>query len=175
MGLDSVELVLSWEETFGISLEDSDVSELVTTTRAVNLISAKVGAVDTVSYCPAMRAFHVLREGIRRVTGQVTTAISPDDRLSDVRAGRPKKEFWAEFGVAIGLLGFRRPEVLFEQSTVRDAVEVLLACHLRQLRKPHEPWTRSLVRAGVRSGVAYVIGVRDFSDDDRFVQDLGID
>jgi len=43
------------------------------------------------------------------------------------------------------------------------------------LKKPDEPWTQSLVRAGVRAGVYETVGLKDFSDDDLFAEELGID
>ena len=50
-----------------------------------------------------------------------------------------------------------------------------MAHHLRALLRPSEAWTRELVRCGVRYGVVEVVGARDFSDEDHFIKDIGID
>lgn len=174
MGLDSVEIVLTWEETFGISLEDSEIAELQTPRQAMELISSKLGAIDAPSFCPGMRAYHVFRSGIRAVTGDPEVRVLLTDRLNVYGKGWRREDFWKHFGEETGVKGFRPPQILFQRAKVRDGVELLVARHLNQLLRPSEAWTRSLVRSGVRGGVAEVVGARDFSDDDRFVEDIGI-
>ncbi len=175
MGLDSVEIVMSWEDTFGISLEDSEVTVLRTPRQAIDLISEKLDATDSPSFCPTLRAFHVFRSGVREVTTDSNKRIKLSDTLRSIRAGQRKKEFWNSFGQATGIEGFRQPQILFRRVTVRDVLELLVARHLKRLLKPSENWTRSLVRFGVRYGVTDVVGAQDFSDDDLFIEDIGID
>ncbi|MCP5556404.1 MAG: hypothetical protein H7A55_01505 [Verrucomicrobiaceae bacterium] len=122
-----------------------------------------------------MRAFHTFRAGARHATGAPEKSIALSDKLFQLQAGRPEKEFWNRFGDATEIQDFRPPQFLFQRATVRDAVQQLVARHLRLLIKPSETWTRSLVRYGVRCGVIEVVGKRDFSDDDRFIEDIGID
>jgi len=174
MGLDAVEIVILWEDTFGISLSDSEVVELQTPQQAINLISTKLCASDAHSFCPTMRAFNVFRSGVREVTGDGHLIVRLSDPLRNFSEGRKKKEFWNEFSHATGVEGFRPPSILFQRATVRDAIELLIARHLKRLLKPSEAWTRSLVRFGVRYGVIDIVGVRDFSDDDRFIEEIGI-
>jgi hypothetical protein len=175
MGLDSVEIVLSWEHTFGIALDDSEVVGLRTPRQAIDLISAKLGASDTPSFCPSMRAFHMFRSGVRQVTGDRHRRVRLPDPLRDVFKGHQQREFWNKFGHATGIEGFRPPATLFRRPAVRDAIELLVARHLRWLLKPSETWTRSLVRSGVRAGVTDVVGAGNFSDDNRFIEDIGMD
>lgn len=175
MGLDSVEIVITWEETFGIPISDSEVVDIRTPRQAMDLISKKLGASDAKSFCPTLRAFHVFRAAVRQVTGDSTRRLRLSESLRDLPAGRWKKVFWKECAAAMGLEGFRPPAVLFRRATVRDAVEDLVARHLHRLRKPSEPWTRTLVRFGVRSGVTCIMGTRNFDDDDDFIKDIGID
>ena len=174
MGLDTVEILLSWESTFGIALEDAEVADLRTPQQAIELIACKLGASDDQSFCPAMRAFHVFRSGVRDITGVGQLRIRPSDPLQTFLAGREKQEFWNEFARSTGIEGFHPPQIVFQRATVRDAIELLVVRHLNQLRKPEESWTRSLVRSGVRYGVIHVVGVRDFSDNDRFIEDIGM-
>lgn len=175
MGLDSVEIVMSWEETFEISLDESEVAELRTPRQAIDLISAKLGASEAQSFCPTMRAFNVFRFGVRQATGDGCRKVRLSDPFQDRFDGGKKKDFWRKFGEATGINYFRQPQILFRHATVRDAVERLVAQHLKCLLKPSETWTRSLVRFGVRYGVFEIVGEREFSDDDRFIEDIGID
>lgn len=175
MGLDTVEIVLAWESTFGIELGDAEVAELRTPQQAIDLIANKLGASDAPSFCPVMRAYHVFRSGVREVTGVAQQRIRPSDTLQSLFAGRSREEFWNEFIRSTGIEGFRPPKIVFHRAIVRDAIELLLVRHLIQLLRPSESWTRSLVRSGVRYGVSHVVGVRDFSDDDRFIEEIGIE
>ncbi len=174
MGLDTVDLVMSWEETFGISIDDSEAVELRTPRQAIDLISDKLGASDAPCFCPTMRAFHVFRSGARQASDDPHLKVKLSDALWSLSAGSTKKDFWRKFGNATGIENFRPPEILFCRARVRDAVELLVERHLKSLLKPSETWTRSLVRAGVRYGVLGVVGTREFSDDDRFVEDIGM-
>lgn len=173
MGLDSVEIVVGWEETFGIELENTEAAALRTPSQAIDLICRKLGAADEPGFCAPMRAYHRFRSGIRSAISDPTKRISPSDSLHSLCIGK-SKQFWSEFECATGIKGFRPPSILFRRATVRDAVEVIVARHLRWLLKPSEMWTRSLVRTGVRYGVIDVVGLRNFADDDEFVADIGI-
>mgnify|MGYP003672799359 CR=1 FL=1 len=175
MGLDSVEIVMCWEDTFGITLDDSEVANLQTPNQAIDLISSKLGAIDARSFCPTLRAFRVFRSCVRGLINDSSRRIRLSDPLRSLQGKRRKKDFWREFEVASEIMGFRPPQLLFRQATVRDTVELLVARHLKQLFKPTEVWTKSLVRFGVRYGVMNVVGTRIFSDDDRFIEDIGID
>lgn len=42
MGLESVELVMAWEEEFGISIADEEAASLLTPRMAIDLIASKI-------------------------------------------------------------------------------------------------------------------------------------
>ena len=69
MGLDAVEIVMLWEENFGIRIEDSEAFELTTPRQAIDLISTKLRVVSASSFCPGLRAFNVFRLGVAQATG----------------------------------------------------------------------------------------------------------
>ena len=174
MGLDSVEILMCWEETFGIRIEDSEAAELRTPRQAIDLISKKLNAIDISCFCPTLRAFHVFRSGVRQATSQFNRRIGLRDHLRDLHKDQSKREFWNAFRKAVEIPDYRPPGIIFAHATVQDAIEKLIAHHLKHLLKPSEKWTRSLVRFGVRYGVIEVVGAREFSDDDRFVEDIGV-
>lgn len=165
---------MCWEETFGIHIKDSEASRLVTPRQAIDLISEKLKADDGPSFCPTLRAFHVFRFGVRQVTGPINGRIGLYDHLRDLNNNLSNREFWNAFREAVAISDFQPPHIIFGHATVQDVIKRLCTLHLKQLLKPSERWTRSLVRFGVRYGVFYVLGDRDFSDDDRFVEDIGV-
>jgi hypothetical protein len=58
---------------------------------------------------------------------------------------------------------------------IRDIVTQAVARRAQMLVAPHERWTRQQLRAIVRTSVDYVVGKKDFADEDKFVGDIGID
>ncbi len=175
MGLDAVEIVMRWEETFGIRIENSEAFELITPKQAIDLISTKLCAVELPSFCPGLRAFHVFRRGIVQTTDGRVKLLPLNDRFHHLHKSEAAGTFWKHFSDVTGIANFKPPRILFGSATVRKALETILASHLRALLKPGEPWTRQLVRCGVRYGVVDIVGARNFSDDARFVEDIGID
>jgi len=62
MGFDFVEIVLTWEEAFGVSITDAEATVLRTPRMATNLLATKLGAIgDRRGTCLTLRAFHRLR------------------------------------------------------------------------------------------------------------------
>jgi hypothetical protein len=63
MGLDSVEIVLAWEESFGISISDAEAETMFTTRQAVDRIFEKVRSDRPEDRgCLSIRAFFRLRK-----------------------------------------------------------------------------------------------------------------
>ena len=60
-------------------------------------------------------------------------------------------------------------------STVADLIQWVISNSPQALKVPNEPWTRSEVRAVVRSVVTEVCGATEFADEEDFINDLGID
>ena len=56
MGLDSVAIVIGWEEALGVSIENEEAETLTTPRLAVELLASKVGATDGNGPCLCMRA-----------------------------------------------------------------------------------------------------------------------
>lgn len=174
MGLDSVEIVIGWEETFGITIADAEAERLITPGDAIELIAGKLAALDQTWFCPTLRAFHRVRTGIRSAIDNRTKRIAPDNRIRDLHDDISSGQFWERFRAAAELPNFRRPRFLFHRPTVCDLVDAVLNQSLKDLLRPGEPWTRPLIRFGVRHAIADITGSRDFHDTDRFVQDIGI-
>jgi hypothetical protein len=68
MGLDSVELIMSLEETFGVEIKDEEAENAVTPRIVIDLIFSKLAATDE-NTCQTQRAFYVLRKSLVRLLG----------------------------------------------------------------------------------------------------------
>ena len=80
MGLDVVEILMGWEEAFGISITDAEAEALLCTPRrTIDLIASKLAAQDAPGgACLTLRAFHRLRHSIVRTTGVTRDRVRPD-------------------------------------------------------------------------------------------------
>ncbi len=63
MGLDGVEMVMAFEEGFGVAISDAEAEASVTPRAAVDLIFGKLRASDE-RVCVSRRAFYLLRKGL---------------------------------------------------------------------------------------------------------------
>ena len=61
MGLEFVEIILSVEDAFGVSISDEEASRIITPNDAIHLISQKVQTNDDAS-CINQIAFHKIRK-----------------------------------------------------------------------------------------------------------------
>ena len=175
MGLDSVEVVIQLEQTFDVQISDREAEGLRTPRQTMELVGLKLGVTDALVPCPVLRAFRLVRHGLREAAGDPGLRVRSSDRVGHFYRQRGKKEFWERFIQATGLFGFR-PRVFFWRTPrVREIVECVCASHLHHLKLEDEPWTEDWIRFGVRAVVGDVVGVNDFSDDDRFIEDIGID
>jgi len=88
MGLDSVEIVIGWEESFGISIANVEAEALRTPRQSIDLIATKVGAQHgPARACLTLRAFHLLRNSISGAARVSRDKVRPDVRL--VECGHP--------------------------------------------------------------------------------------
>ena len=175
MGLDSVEIVIQLEQTFDVQIFDREAENLTTPRETMELIGLKLGVSDAFSPCPGLRAFRLVRHGIREAAGDPDLRVRGSDRVGDFYRRGQKKEFWMRFSQATGLSGFRPPSLLWRTPRVREIVESVCARHLHQLKRQDEPWTEGWIRFGVRAVVKDVVGLSGFSDNHRFIEDMGID
>lgn len=175
MGLDSVEIVIQLEQTFDVQILDREAEGLTTPRETMELIGLKLGVSDAFSPCPGLRAFRLVRHGIREAAGDPDLRVRGSDRVGDFYRRGQKKEFWTRFSQSTGLSQFRPPSLFWRTPLVREIVEIVCARHLHHLRRQDEPWTEEWIRFGVRAVVMDVVGVREFSDGDRYVEDIGVD
>jgi hypothetical protein len=180
MGLDTVEIVMCWEESLGVSVSDGDAVTLVTPAKAVDHLARLTGASDEdIGVCLGQRAFHRIRQCLSENLSVSRSSVTPDLRLRDLLPNRGAHRSWCRFATDLGFgdlvatLGL--PLFGAGSTSIKDIVTQLVARRSSRLVQPSERWTRQQLRAVVRTSVDYVAGVKEFSDDDEFVGDMGID
>lgn len=194
MGLDGVELVMSWEEEFGVHIPDEVAARMCTPRDATRWIANRIEA-RAMGPCRTRRTFHRVRRALCSELGIPRGAIRPGTRLDDLLPpeGLPRERWealreqigpgwglkrmnwcgdvWAELG---GLHPPRRYQARHAAQTVGDAVRDVAA---------HEPgvrpatgtgWSREAVSLRVRRRIIEELGVTGFSEDADFVRDLGV-
>jgi acyl carrier protein len=100
MGLDSVELVMEFEEAFGIKLEDEEVTKTVTPRMVIDLIFSKLKTADE-RICRSQRAFYTIRRVLVQTFGLDRKSITPDMRLRDSISKPREKEVWEQMKAAL--------------------------------------------------------------------------
>ena len=178
MGLDSVELVLAWEDAFDVEISDEDASKIRTTGDSIDCVCGKLQMRYTaIQPCPSVTAFGRIRKAFERF-GVARNSITPEARISDLIGKRicDRRMRWVlgsagMLPIATSLRG--RP---LKWLRVRDLVEGEVASQTRRRSAENSrTWSRVEVREAVRAVTSLQTGVDRFKDDDDIVRDLGID
>ena len=169
MGLDSVELIMGWEEAFGIPLSDDEAFVLRTPRQVIDLIARKLGAVERPQQvCLSQRAFHRLRASTIGVAAVNRRSFRPMARLKDLAS----RSQWSDIRSRCGIAS--KPG-WFSVRTVADLTRWTVIHAAKDLKPPGEPWSYAEIRSIVRAVVAEVTGVEESGDDDDFIKDLRVD
>jgi hypothetical protein len=178
MGSDSIEIVLIWEEAFGISISDAEAETMFTSRQAIDRIFEKVRSNRPEDRgCLSMRAFFRLRKALEAV-GVPRRAVRPDAKLAGLLPNRQRRDILSAVTERVGF-GPLKPlpfGLQFTFGRVRDIVLDAVIRHHAALRLPGYGWSRAQVREVVRAVLSVRnLGTIKFSDDDEFVEDLRID
>jgi hypothetical protein len=100
MGLDGVELVMAFEESFGVSITDAEAEACETPAAVIAIIFGKLRASDE-RVCVSQRAFYLLRKGLMRALGisRRRVALTADVRL--FATGRLERDVWEDLRTAV--------------------------------------------------------------------------
>jgi len=94
MGLDGVELVMAFEEAFGVAIEDVDAEKMLTPRAVIDFIESRVGA-GTKRICLTRRAFHGIR-GRLMTMGFQRQVIRPNEPLARFFPKSSRRRLWVE-------------------------------------------------------------------------------
>lgn len=174
MGLDTVEILMTWEEAFDLSIPNEDAERMQTPQMAIDYICSRLGAVEGGSMCPTLRGFHQLRTGLCACSGVSRREVKLQMPLRRFYRGRARLEFWAAFVQETGFTRLKPPGLLCWNKSVADLLDDLMTTGIAHVRDPNQPWSRPMVRAAVRSSVRQYVA-RRFHDHEHFIRDLKLD
>lgn len=225
MGLDSVELVIRFEDTFGISISDEVAATLTTPRKVIDYVVTQVVTSDDHA-CLSQQAFYFLRSGFMKRLQVPRSAFRVDAPLRLLIPKQNRKRVWEELKAELGeqalpeltrplwlvslltavavligayaayatlnvwaaagisiLCGFllsvlSRPcRNSFPRgvSTVGELVEYLLSHSPEDFKRIRRVWTRAQVAETVRAVIVDQVGIKKFTDDSDFIDDMHID
>jgi acyl carrier protein len=105
MGLDGVELVMAFEESFGISINDADAAAAVTPGMVVDLVCRQLDMTDARA-CQTQRAFYLLRRALMNLTQKPRRAITPTTPLRDLFDTNDARVIWPQLQAAVDARGW---------------------------------------------------------------------
>jgi hypothetical protein len=174
MGLDSVEIVIGWEKSFGINISNTEAEKLRTPKQSIDLITKKLRVSHTsAATCLSARAFYHLRRAILGSTALDRKEIVPHAQIRELFP-RDTKRSWETVRVATGFQDLPSPGWFQQHHTVADFSKWIVLHYAHQLKQSDEPWSYHEIRYVVRAVVTDVCGAENFSDEADFVRDIGI-
>jgi acyl carrier protein len=177
VGLDTVELVMAFEEVFGLEIPNAAAARMRTVRDVIDYVAARKPSVPATA-CSTQQTFYVIRRALGPVAGR-HRRLTPDTRLGELsdREGWPR--IWERVRTKGGSAW---PASVPQKSWWRDGPQTLgeltLFVEASRKRTPHpagEPWTRDAVTGTVRQVIYEEQGIWKVHLDDSFVEDLGLD
>ncbi|MEK6282637.1 MAG: hypothetical protein AABN95_19935 [Acidobacteriota bacterium] len=101
MGLDTIELVIGFEEAFGIAIPDEVAAQLTTPGKVTDYVMAQVVVSEEPS-CLSQQAFYFLRRTLIPSLNIPRTDLAPSTRLEDIIPLENRRMVWAGLKSQIG-------------------------------------------------------------------------
>lgn len=101
MGLETVELVIRFEEAFGITISDEAASRLITPREVTDFIATQVAVADR-DACLSQQAFYFLRRGFSNQLHLSRSAFHPDVSLQTLIPKETRKTVWHQLQTEMG-------------------------------------------------------------------------
>jgi acyl carrier protein len=183
MGLDIVEFVMGAEEAFGVRIPDDVASSLATPRMLINYLHSRLPK-SSVSGCLSQRAFYAVRRAMVQRLGLPRSQLCPDTELLAVLPPANAQAAWAEVGESLGASKWPRARsggwlarvfLHARPRTLGDAARHVATFTPCAVKQPGEGWSWGEVVAVVDGLMRYHFAIREYSLDDSFVEDLGLD
>ena len=101
MGLESVEILLAAEETFGIGIPDEAAERMRTPADLVNFILSQVPVAPSPE-CMSQQMFYRLRRGFRVQVPALVKKFQPDTKLSEILHKDQWPKVWSAVRDSVG-------------------------------------------------------------------------
>jgi hypothetical protein len=188
MGLDSVELVLSFEETFQITIADREAERMLTPRDVIDCIATKLGTtVDGPAVVMPKKHEFLWAQLVSamQATGITDQTVTPDLRLDEVFAERSlrrqrwrqlRKQLHAQEWPHLRWLGLST-DFPVRLQTLGDLID-WLACNQQLILTAEErqALTREDIAMIVKNITLYQTGIAEvkYGEHKRFIEDIGI-
>jgi hypothetical protein len=169
MGLDGVELIMAYEEAFGVRFADQDMPRMRTPRDVIEFVSSRV-PVTTGASCLTQRAFYTVRAAVLEMSPVERRQLVTLTPLSQVFPLVPPAVISKRLSEKLGL----RLHVPVERLSTMGELAVWLAENAVSLIKRGEPWSRGEIAHLVRAITLAELGDVAYDEDARFVEDLGV-
>ena len=140
MSLDTVELVMITEETFGLTIPERDAEKILTVGDLYRYVLDRVSLSD-VAGCLSSAQFYRLRRALMESLGVARERVRPAASIDDLISLESRREHWERLGSALGLNlpALRRPEPLrriFQKSFYVWLASFLVASCVTRIVEP---------------------------------------
>jgi hypothetical protein len=177
MGLDAIEIIMGWEQAFDIKLTDAEVKRISTPRMAIDLITTKLTVQENIiSISPLARIYYRVRWAFQTVLSLPRHQIKLDSKLRHLLPSQQRSERWQRICSYLEVPNLPKISIIpiFMPIRVRDLVEWLTANYPSYFLCPAERWTHPQIRTIVRAVIGNVLGTNKFTDDNDFVQEIGV-
>jgi len=176
MGLDLIEFTLALEDAFGVSIPDSDLARLDTPGRVIDYLVERLPSAAR-EVCLEQRAFYRLRDGVARAFGLTRQRVRVDTPWEELLGSIDKRRRWSLLQHAVAVPTWPRlpPWGTFsgDARTVGATARYLAAYAPGALKLNSEGWARGDIAQVVTALMRYELAITEFTEDSRFVADLG--
>jgi hypothetical protein len=124
MGLDSIELVMAVEETFGVSIPDEEAQDIRTVGDMFQCVISKLMVAEG-SSCLTQKAFHLLRRKAKDLFNVPRNQFRLDAELDLIVPKHSRRENWRRFQLAVGATKW--PRLALSWPGVLTVLALLLA------------------------------------------------
>lgn len=170
MGLDTVELVMGFEDAFGMMIPDEDAARLRTPRMVMDYVAARL-PVEAAGHCVTQRTFCRLRRGIRANAATVVQ-VRPATPLRALADRRGWPALWMRIRASAGEAGW-------PDRDGRETAGELATWIAMRLPGPDRArggaWTREAIEFTLRRVVRDTVVIERFALDDDFVRDMRLD
>jgi hypothetical protein len=177
MGLDTVELVMAFEEAFGIDIPNATAERLETPRHVVDYLCTVVPVAPS-GPCATQQTFFRLRRALRLAV-EGAPHLRTRTRIRDLTTRQEWPAAWQRARAAAGEPEW--PDVPWGRwpgsgaETLRRLALRLVPPVVAPDISRGETWTRERIGLRVREVIVDEIGIADFSMRDEFVRDLKLD
>jgi hypothetical protein len=176
MGLDLIEFTLALEDAFGVSIPDADLVGMDTPRRVIDYLVERLPSASS-ALCLEQRAFYRLRDGVARAFGVSRERVRTDTPWEELLGTINKRRCWNLLQHAVAVPAWPRMPIWGAFSgdarTVGATAHYLAAYAPSALKPSSEGWTRSDIARVVTTLMRHELAVTEFTEDSRFVADLG--